>query len=89
MSAPSFIISEGFLFAVRHGIRGIFTPQQKSGNPGIKVLRLALFTFCGFVLSGLAGPASGVLMIHRVEHGSVSIVCDIGTHIFFTVNPKL
>ncbi|KAL0632694.1 hypothetical protein Q9L58_008415 [Maublancomyces gigas] len=67
MSAPSFIISDGFLIALRYGFQGIFTrPRQgNDSGPARGVFRLTIFTLCGCILSALAGPASGVLMIPR------------------------
>lgn len=56
LAAPSFLISAEFRTAVRKGV---------SGNMRVCALALYLFTAC--VISSLAGPASGALMIPRVD----------------------
>lgn len=56
LAAPSFLISAEFRAAAGKGI---------SGN--LRVGALAMFLFSGCVISSLAGPASGALMIPRVD----------------------
>lgn len=65
VSSPSFILSREFTQSFMFGLRGCFG----MGSPPIhrRILRLAIFVFWASVLSSLAGPASGVLMIPRVD----------------------
>lgn len=55
LGQPSFVISKEYLAAVSCGF---------SGN--LRMCILAIFLFMACILSSLAGPASGVLMIPRV-----------------------
>lgn len=68
LADPSFLVSAEYQHALRIGFRGAFG-FGKSRNPGIdrKVFGLALFILWASVLSCLAGPASAVLMIPRVD----------------------
>lgn len=56
LGAPSFLVSGEFLTAARTGLSGNW-----------RVCALAVYLFAACVISSLAGPASGALMIPRVD----------------------
>lgn len=75
----SFLISKEFLAAVRYGLsRGMLWHKAPSHECDRKrrMFVLVVFIFTGCMISSLAGPASGVLMIPRVDW-YVRIVFDI------------
>lgn len=65
LTTPSFIFTGEYRQSLMFGLRSI----SKKGNTSVnrRVLWLAVFVFWACVLSSLAGPASGVLMIPRVD----------------------
>lgn len=69
LGQPTFLISKEYMAALSYGFFGsVGRRQQWSGEPARKrgVCILAVFLFAACVISSLAGPASGVLMIPRV-----------------------
>lgn len=74
LATPSFLISTRFRLALGYGFRGIYTSRGEEtlkNDPDrlvrLRTFRLAIFIFWGCITSSLAGPASGVLMIPRVD----------------------
>ncbi|KAL0639474.1 hypothetical protein Q9L58_001503 [Maublancomyces gigas] len=70
LAAPFFVISRGYLASVRHvwniwHRRGREIPVDSKPKRMVWPLLVFLFAACG--ISALAGPASGVLMIPRVD----------------------
>lgn len=61
---PSFLISARFWHALGYGSKLENGPDRPAR---IRMLQLAIFIFCGCLIASLAGPASGVLMIPRVD----------------------
>lgn len=65
---PSFLISTPFRSAVKFGFREIYSPASWQKDVGrLRTLRLVFLMLCCCIIAGLAGPASGVLMIPRVN----------------------
>lgn len=67
---PFFIISSEYRAAFGYGISGILrsstqTPEERKKRKGMFLLTCFLCVIC--IISSLAGPASGVLMIPRVD----------------------
>lgn len=71
LATPSFLVSAQFWHALGFGFRSIYSPSKLGNGPDrpvrIRMLRLAFFYFLSCVIASLAGPASGVLMIPRVD----------------------
>lgn len=74
LATPSFLISTRFRLALGYGFRGIYTShgeKRLKNDPDrlarLRMFRLAIFIFWGCLTASLAGPASGVLMIPRVD----------------------
>lgn len=70
---PSFLISRRFRLAVKFGFRRISSPGSRNDNADhLRTLRLVILIIPCCVIAGLAGPASAVLMIPRVDWFYVS-----------------
>lgn len=70
LSAPSFVISKEFLTAIRYGLSGGFWWDSRKSEATARKREMALlggFLFIACIVASLAGPASGVLMIPRVQ----------------------
>lgn len=70
LADPSFIVSAEYQHALRIGFRGAFGfgfGKRENSPVHRKVFGLALFILWASALSALAGPASAVLMIPRVD----------------------
>lgn len=68
LADPSFIASVEYRHALWIGFRSAFGPRKQDLPPAHrKMFGLALFILWASVLSSLAGPASAVLMIPRVD----------------------
>lgn len=70
LGQPTFIISKEYRTAIGYGISGMFGSGKLM--PGERTSRRRVFLLVGFlgvgcVIASLAGPASGVLMIPRVD----------------------
>lgn len=69
LASPSFLISRGYWQVLSHVLsmcRGTKSPLSLPRKRG-SLLLLVVFLFAASVISSLAGPASGVLMIPRVD----------------------
>lgn len=64
-STPSFVLTGEFTQSFLFGLRSIYKSDSQPIHR--RMLWLATFTFWACILSSLAGPASGVLMIPRVD----------------------
>lgn len=64
-STPSFVLTGEFTQSFLFGLRSIYKSDSQPINR--RMLWLASFVFWACVLSSLAGPASGVLMIPRID----------------------
>lgn len=70
LSTPSFLISQSYRLTLTYAAQGILATNGEMRPDRARRLRmlwLALFMFLACVICSLAGPASGVLMIPRVE----------------------
>lgn len=71
LATPSFLVSAQFWHALGFGFRSIYSPSKLGNGPDrpvrIRMLGLAFFYFLSCMIASLAGPASGVLMIPRVD----------------------
>lgn len=68
MGLPSFVISHGYLAAVKYSASLWWGPQTPAGiQSKWHVGMVTAFLFVSCILSVLAGPASGALMIPRVH----------------------
>lgn len=71
LTTPSFLISAQFWHALGYGFRSIYSPGGLENGPDrparIRILGLVFFLFLSCLIASLAGPASGVLMIPRVD----------------------
>lgn len=68
IASPSFLLSQQFRLALKFGFHKIYLPSSWKGNPDrLRILRLVLFLFSCCIIAGLAGPASAVLMIPRID----------------------
>lgn len=70
LAAPFFVISRGYLASVRH-VWNIWRRRNQNiladSKPKRMVWPLLVFLFAACGISALAGPASGVLMIPRID----------------------
>lgn len=64
-AAPSFVVSAGYLHALRVGWRGVLARDMVQR----RVFWLSLFLFWACVISSLAGPSSAVFLIPRIGWG--------------------
>lgn len=70
LTAPSFIISKEFLAAICYGLSDGFSWSNRKTEARARkreMFQLGGFLFIGTIIASLAGPASGVLMIPRVQ----------------------
>lgn len=71
LAQPSFLLSKEYYSAIMYGLHGALSPPQYRNSQEARrrreMLFLAVFLSLGCVVSSLAGPASGVLMIPRMD----------------------
>lgn len=71
LAQPSFLISKEYYAALSYGLNGAIRrpPDRTPGEATrrMEMLLLAVFLCLGCMVSALAGPASGVLMIPRMD----------------------